>query len=116
VADDIAAVVHAVGEIDVQESRGFEHDLVALGRPAMGMRGRILCCSVCLHLDDASGAELSAGSGCKDEPEQAWRHLDGVGPQQLPVVLTKKAELETWLWRQLVQLARRSLSAASWLS
>ena len=57
---NIAAVVHAVGEVDVHESTFAEHHFIPLRFPPVCVARRILCSKVSFYLDNASDEHMSA--------------------------------------------------------
>ena len=80
VADDVAAPVHAVGEVDVQPAGRAEHGGVALARTPKGMRPGIDAgAEVGLGLDDAAG-DRAVDRIMVDEHlvEKIDRHLPGI--------------------------------------
>ena len=75
---DVAAVVHAVREVDVEASAGSPHDFVARRSPAAGgMGGAIVGPTVRFDLDDAPRGDGAAAAMHQDLAEQCARDPQG---------------------------------------
>ena len=74
-AGDVAAVVHAVGEVDVEVPRRAEHHLVALGAAAVGVGAGVVRAVVRLDLGEPDG-DAAVG---ERRAEQARRGLERPG-------------------------------------
>ncbi|MNI73631.1 hypothetical protein D3C73_1296530 [compost metagenome] len=59
-ADDIAAPVHAIGEVDIEMARFAEHAGVARGHAAPGVCRRIFAAGIRFDLDNARHATVVA--------------------------------------------------------
>ena len=71
-ADDVRAVVHAVGEVDVEVARGSEHRPVAVGGTAVAVAGGVARPLVGLDFDDPGGAAAAD----QDLVEEFRRHVE----------------------------------------
>ena len=83
--DDVHAVMHAVDEVDVQESGRSEHDGRPRRRAAAGVGSKVAPAEVRLHLHDS---RHPGGEGTLDPDQQlskqVTRHFDGWAPVEVP--------------------------------
>ena len=105
--DEIQAVVHAVGEVDVGPPRHAEHDGVARGPSTMGMARGITPAAIRLDFDDASGDTALGTLEDEEAPERRARHR-GAMPR---VERARQRTPQGWL-RAAGPPARRSLRRA----